>query len=442
MLSHDFVVALWEAITMVNTTANNDINALKVYGAPAETGRWVFVLAGMVMNLCLGTVYAWSVFRKPLQDLFSTPEVKITATQTLLPFMLFLATFTVLMPISGRLLQRGIHPRVLSIIGSVLVAAGWILSRYASDINFLYLTYGVIAGAGVGIVYGIPIAVVTRWFPDMKGIAVGITVLGFGASALVTAYVASNLIATQGILQAFFSLGLFFLVWLVLLSLLLKFPPAGWKPAGWQAAGAGGTVDYTPGEMLGTLSAWGLWLCFIIGSLSGLMAIGISSGVGQEIIKVDAKTAASLVAFFAMFNGGGRPVFGFLTDAFGPSIAAAVSCALVLLASVLMVLFAGEGTLVLFMFCFACLWAALGSWLAIAPTATATFFGIKNSAANYGVIFSAYGIGAIAAGLIAGQAKDVFGSYIYAFYVTGGLALLGIIVALTLVKHPKKLMAH
>ena len=83
------------------------------------------------------------------------------------------------------------------------MAAGWILSGYASDINFLYLTYGVIAGAGVGIVYGIPIAVVTRWFPDMKGIAVGITVLGFGASALVTAYVASNLIATQGILQAF-----------------------------------------------------------------------------------------------------------------------------------------------------------------------------------------------------------------------------------------------
>ena len=417
-----------------------DISGIRVYGAPAETGRWVFILSGLIMNLCLGTVYAWSVFRKPLQDFFSTSEVRITATQTLLPFMLFLAVFTALMPISGRLLQRGVHPRLLSIIGSVLVASGWILSRYASDIYFLYVTYGLIAGAGVGIVYGIPIAVVTRWFPDMKGIAVGITVLGFGASALVTASVASNLIATQGILQAFFSLGLFFLVALVLLSLLLTFPPADWKPAGWQPApGAGGTIDYTPGEMVGTLSAWGLWLCFVIGSLAGLMAIGISSGVGQEIIKVDAKTAAGLVAFFAMFNGGGRPVFGFLTDAVGPGKAAAVSCALVVLASALMVLFAGEGTLVLFMFCFACLWAALGSWLAIAPTATATFFGIRNSAANYGVIFSAYGIGAIAAGLIAGQAKDVFGSYIYAFYATGGLALVGIIIALTLVKPPKKL---
>ena len=414
-------------------------NNTKVYGMPAETGRWVFVLAGMIMNLCIGSVYAWSVFRKPLQDFFSTSEVKITATQTLWPFMLFLAVFSALMPISGRLLQRGIHPRLLSIIGSVIVAAGWILSRYASDIGFLYLTYGVIAGAGVGIVYGIPIAVATRWFPDMKGIAVGITVLGFGASALVTAYVANRLIATQGVLPAFLSLGLFFLVALVLLSLVLTFPPAGWQPAGWQAAaGSSGTIDFTVAEMMKTSSGWGLWLCYFIGTLSGLMAIGISSPVGQEIIKVDAATAAGLVAFFALFNGGGRPVFGWLTDAIGPGRAAALCSALVLLASVLMVLFAREGTLVMFMFCFACLWAALGAWLAIAPTATATFFGIQKSAANYGVIFSAYGIGALAGGLIAGQAKDVFGSYIYAFYVTGGLALVGIILALTLMKPPKK----
>ncbi len=420
-----------------------DNSDTKVFGMPAENGRWVFVLAGLIMNLCLGTVYAWSVFRKPLQELFSTPEVKITATQTLWPFMLFLAVFTVLMPISGRLLQRGIKPALLSVIGSLIVGAGWIVSRYASDINFLYLSYGLIAGAGVGIVYGIPIAVATRWFPDIKGIAVGITVLGFGASALITAYVASNLIKTEGVLLAFLHLGLFFLVALVLLSLVFRFPPAGWKPAGWQpVAGSSGTVDFTPAETMKTSSGWGLWLCFIIGSLSGLMAIGISSGVGQEIIKVDAATAAGLVSFFAIFNGGGRPVFGWLTDALGPGKAAALSLALVLLASVLMILFAGEGKLILFMFCFACLWAALGSWLAIAPVATAAFFGIKNSAANYGVIFSAYGIGAIAAGLIAGQAKDVFGSYIYAFYVTAGLAVLGIIIALTLVKPPKARHAY
>ena len=157
-----------------------------VYGMPARTGRWAFVLAGMLMNVCLGTVYAWSVFRTPVAKLFSTPDVAITAKQTLWPFMLFLAFFTVLMPISGRIVQK-VHPRTISLVGSLIVAAGWILSSYANNINVLYITYGVIAGAGVGIVYGIPIAVVTRWFPDLKGLAVGLTVLGFGVSALVMA---------------------------------------------------------------------------------------------------------------------------------------------------------------------------------------------------------------------------------------------------------------
>jgi MFS family permease len=198
-----------------------------------------------------------------------------------------------------------------------------------------------------------------------------------------------------------------------------------------------GAIDFTPSEVMKTLSGWGLWLCFIIGSLSGLMAIGISSPVGQEIIKVDAVTAATLVSFFAIFNGGGRPVFGWLTDAIGPGNTAAISFLLVLSASLLMILFAGEGHIILYAWCFACFWAALGSWLAIAPVGTAAFFGIKNSAANYGVIFSAYGIGAIAGGLIAGYARDVYGSYMNAFYITAGLSVLGIIVALTLMKPPK-----
>src|SRR5208283_1770559 len=417
--------------------ANDTANDVKVYGMPPETGRWVFVLAGMIMNLCLGTVYAWSVFRKPLQELFSTPEVKITATQTLLPFVLFLAFFTVLMPISGRLLQRGIHPRVLSIIGSVLVAAGWILSRYASDINYLYLTYGVVAGMGVGIVYGIPIAVVTKWFPDIKGLTVGLTVLGFGVSALVMAPLAQALIETKGILNTFLILGIAFLVALVLMSLVLRFPPAGWQPEGWQGAAAAASVrNYTPAEMLTTSSCLGLWLCFIIGSLGGLLAISISSNVGQEIVKLRPATAAGLVSFFALFNGGGRPLFGWLTDAIGHSKAAALSLFMVALASGGMLL-AGEGSVVLYAACFAAFWMGLGSWLAIAPTATAAYFGAKNYATNYGIIFSAYGIGAIAASLSAGIVRDFFGSYIRVFHVSGSLATVGVLIALTLMKPPK-----
>ena len=293
----------------------------------------------------------------------------------------------------------------------------------------------------MGIVYGIPIAVVARWFPDIKGLAVGLTVLGFGMSALVTAPLANALIQSYGVLKTFSILGMVFLVVLVLLSLTLRFPPAGWRPEGWEGAAAvAGERSYSVSEMLRTSASFGLWLCFMIGSLSGLMAIGISSSVGQEIIKLDPATAAGLVSFFALFNGGGRPIFGWLTDAIGPAKAASLSFVLILLASGGMLL-AGQGSTLLYVCCFSAFWMGLGSWLAIAPTTTATFFGLKNYAANYGVIFSAYGIGAIAAGFIAGAAKDLLGSYQNAFWVTGGLAAVGLVVALTLMKKPPAVTA-
>ena len=226
-----------------------------------------------------------------------------------------------------------------------------------------------------------------------------------------------------------------FLVALVLMSLILRFPPAGWRPEGWQgAAAAASERNFTASEMLKTSSCLGLWLCLIIGSLSGLMAIGISSNGGQEIIKLNAASASGLVSLFALFNCGGRPLFGWLTDAIGPSKAAALSFLLMLLASGGMLL-AVPGSL-LYTACFAAFWMGSGSWLVIAPTTTATFFGAKYHAANYGIIFSAYGIGAILATLSAGFARDIFGSYIR-FHVSGSLATVGIIIALTLMKEPK-----
>lgn len=409
-----------------------------LFGLPVSIGRWVFVLIGLIMNVCLGTVYAWSVFRKPIAELFSQNGETITAMQTLWPFMLFLGFFTFFMPISGKLVQK-YSPRFLSLVGSVVVGCGWILSSFVSDITSLYLTYGVIAGAGVGIVYGLPIAVVARWFPDRKGLAVGATVLGFGVSALVTAPLAQSLIQSEGVLSAFYTLGTMFLLALVLLSLTLKFPPAGWQPAGWQgAASAANQKSFTTSEMVKSAAGLGLWLCFTIGSVAGLMAIGIASNVGQEVIKLDAATATGLVSLFAIFNGGGRPLFGWLTDKLRPAKAAALSLSLVVLASAAMIGLAGEGTVAVYVISFCAFWMGLGSWLAIAPTATLSFFGPKNYAPNYGWMFSAYGLGAIVAGLIAGNAKDMFGSYMYAFWVTGGLAALGVVLALILMKEPKK----
>jgi MFS family permease len=161
---------------------------IKVFGMPAEKGRWIFVAIGLIINLCLGSVYSWSVFRKPLEQIFN-----VGATESGLPFMFFLAFFAILMPFAGGLLDK-YGPRIITILGGALVGIGWISTSFASGITMLTISYGLIAGGGVGVVYGAPIALSTRWFPDKKGLAVGLTIMGFGLSPFITAPLARMLL--------------------------------------------------------------------------------------------------------------------------------------------------------------------------------------------------------------------------------------------------------
>jgi len=337
----------------------------------------------------------------------------------------------------GRFIDK-YGPRKVMMIGGIVVGIGWMLTYFASNITMVVITYGVIGGAGVGIVYGGPVSVATKWFPDKKGLAVGLALLGFGASAFVTAPVAKTLILKYGPLAAFGIMGIAFLIVTVILSMPMKFPPAGYKPKGWTppSTTAGGK-SLTTGMMLKTSSFYGLWLCYILGATAGLMAIGISAAVGREVIGLDVSTAATLVMVFAIFNGIGRPIFGALTDKITPRWSAVLSFIIIFVASAMM-LAAGKGSVGLYAVAFCGFWLCLGGWLAIGPAATASFFGLEGYAQKYGVVFSAYGLGAIIGGIISGSAKDAFGSYTIAFYPTAGMAILGIIIAMILLRPPKK----
>jgi MFS family permease len=408
------------------------IEDTKLFGMPAESGRWLFVVIGLVMNVCLGAVYAYSIFLAPVKKAFN-----VSAFMANLPFMVFLSFFAILMFFGGRIMEK-LGPRKLIIIGSIIVGLGWMLSSFAPNIWILTLTYGVIAGSGVGLVYGCPVATAARWFPDKKGLAVGLMLAGFGGSALITGKVASIMIPTVGLPTTFLYFGIVFGIVLVVLGLPFRFPVAGWKPAGWTpAAGSVAAVDFMPADMIKTSTYWGLFLCFMIGSIAGLMAIGISKPVGSEIIKITGETAATLVGVFACFNAIGRPLFGFITDKLTARYATMINLAIILLVSILMIK-AGEGDTNLYVISFVGFWLCLGGWLAIAPAATATFFGMKNYARNYGVVFFAYGLGAIIGGIISGQAKDLFGTYTFAFYPTAVLAAVGLVLAFILLKTPKK----
>jgi len=407
----------------------------KLFGLSPESGRWVFVITSLIMYLCLGSVYAYSIFLPEIKNSFG-----ITASEGNLPFMIFLAFFSILMFFSGRIMEK-YGPKKIAIVGGLVVGLGWALSYFAGESKNIYvliLTYGIIAGSGVGIVYGCPINIAGKWFPDKKGLATGLMLAGFGGSALITGKLAGALIPSIGLSTTFLYFGIGFAIILFLLALPFKTPEAGWKPQGWTpSAAAASAVDFDSNEMVKTSTFWGLFLAYIIGCLAGLMAIGISKPVGSEIIKIDGETATTLVGIFAIFNAVGRPLFGWLTDKITPKGAAILNLLIIIAVSVMM-LMAKEGDVVMYVVAFCGFWLILGGWLAIAPTTTASFFGLKNYARNYGIVFFAYGLGAIIGGIISGQAKDVFGSYQVAFWPTLVLGVLGLMIVMAFLKPPVK----
>ncbi|MBE9047090.1 OFA family MFS transporter [Pleurocapsales cyanobacterium LEGE 10410] len=410
---------------------DSQLKDIAIFGLPADKGRWLLIPLGMTILLCLGSVYSWSVFRTPLEG-----EWNIGATQSLLPYTFALVFYAVFVTIAGFYIPR-IGTQKVTVIGGIFVGAGYILSSFASNIEIMTLTYGVIAGTGVGIAYGVPMVVVAKWFPDRKGLTVGLTLIGFGLSPLITAPLANSLIDVYTVKPTLRIMGIAFTAIILLIAIAMKLPPPDWHPRnnlGIQVKSSA-TIPY-PVSLFKSRSFYGLWICYAIGTLVGLSAIGISSSVGQEIININPKLAASSVSLFALFNGLSRPLFGWLSDRFKPHYVAIASYTLILIACILM-LNAEEGQVATYLVAFALVWFCLGGWLAMAPTTTLRFFNPDRYAQNYGLVFTAYGVGALLGTLATGQIRDWFGSYTYAFYPMGLLAIIGMVVASMMLKRDR-----
>jgi len=408
-----------------------------ILGLEVEKGRWILIILGMIINLCLGTIYSWSVFVGPLTTYFTkTLGQTVTANDILLPFSVFLAFFAIAMPLTGKYIEL-YGPRNITIVGGVLTGLGWILASFASSVPMLYVMYGIIGGIGVGIAYGVPVAVAARWFPDRRGLAVGLTVLGFGFSAFFTANIAGYLIGAYGVMTTFRIFGVVFVILTILLALPLKFPKTGWVPEGWTPPapkeGEQKSCELTRSQMLKTSAFYALWACYFIGCLAGLMAISIAKPVGTDV-GIETGLATALVGVFAIFNGFGRPVFGALTDKLTPRFTAMVSFGLIAMVSLLMWQIP---TVPVYLIAFVVLWGCLGGWLAIAPTSCGSYFGTCDYPRCYGVLFLAYGAGAIAGPQLAGFIKTSSGSYLGVFPYVLVLAVIGLIIAFIFLKPPK-----
>ncbi len=413
---------------------------VRPFGMEPEKGRWILVAFCTIINLCLGAVYSWSIFVTPLKNHLEEKGLTVASSEIQLPFSIFLLCFAIAMPLTGRFITK-YGPKKVAIVGGALYGLGWLSASFSNTIPLLCLTYGAVGGLGVGIAYGCPINVATRWFPDKRGLAVGVVLIGFGFSAIVTGNLANIFINSSGIMNTFRYFGIAFIIINILLSLPSSFPTAGWTPKGWKAPPpkpGSVTFECNRGEMVKTATFYGLWICFFIGCLAGLMAVGIAKPVGTANFGVTSGLATMLVGVFAIINGGGRPLFGALNDKMTPRNTAILDFALIAIASVLLYFVGSAGGSAIYIIGFAILWACLGGWLAIAPAATASFFGMRDYANCYGIVFLAFGTGGIAGPYLAGAIKDSTGSYLSVFPYVLGLAIIGIIISVLLLKPVKK----
>jgi len=412
--------------------------------------RWWIVLGAILVQLCLGAIYAWSVFRKPLEA-----ELGISPTQASLPFSIVLIFFALATVAGGRLQDR-LGPRIVAILGGVLLAAGMVLASFARDITMLVVAYGVVSGIGIGFAYVCPISAGVKWFPDKRGLITGLSVAGFGAGAFFVAPLAQGFISGSpynlmgaslfalpklGVYNTFLYLGIAYLVLVTLGGLILRNPPAGYVPKGWtppQAAGKPAAANYTPGQMLGTGQFWVIWLMYFAGCAAGLMMIGQTSPIAQELARFDKATAAVGVSVLAIFNALGRIFWGRISD----SIGRPKTLFLMYLINAVAVFgyFLIPATPALFWVGIALVGATFGGYLALYPAITADFYGTKSVGVNYGFVFTAYGVGGLLSNIFAPRVKELTGNYNFAFILTAVLCLAAALVSLA-IKAPRKVQS-
>ncbi len=401
--------------------------------------RWIVCLAGTGVNLALGTLYAWSLYVPSLVEKWGWTRAQLTW-----PFTVSIAVFALAMVAAGRW-QDKVGPRIVCITGGLLMGLGFILSSFVTSVTALIFTFGVIAGAGLACSYVTPVAATIKWFPDKKGLTVGITVSGFGFGAFVFGFVIEYAIRTFGIMPAFRWLGFLWIVVVCGLGALLRNPPPGYKVEGWtppppKPGAAIAARDWPWQEMLKTSTFWLLWLAYVGNAGVGLMVISL---IKPYAISMGFPLALGvyLVGALSILNGFGRIIAGWLSDAMGRTRAMILIFAITTVNVALMPWTAATvvGAFIALMIC----GGAYGANFALFPAATAEYFGTKAIGLNYAWLFTAWGVAGVVgpqikAAMLAARTAGLTGealrlaqisAYKTSFLIGAGLGVLAVVTA-------------
>lgn len=406
---------------------------------------WQVTFAGMGINLALGILYTWSVISAGIPE-----EWGWTQSDKSLPYAAACLIFSLIMVPAGRM-QDKLSPRLVATLGGILVGLGMIMaSRTTSPMGFM-LGFGILAGAGIGFGYASATPPAVKWFPSSKtGTIAGIVVSGFGLALAYAAPLCKWMIANYGLSSTVMYLGIAFLIVVCGLAQILKAPPAGYVPTGStpKTASASGEKkeDFTPLEMLKTWQFYATWFMYACGAGAGLMIISVANKIVKTSINTsidDAGLAATLttVALIALAvgNGGGRIVAGTLSDKLGRNLTLFM---FLVCQAVLLVLLsqAKEGSVLaspaILIVITAIVGANYGSNLALFPSITKDFYGLKNFGMNYGFVFTAWGVGGFMLAKLAGKMYDKTHSFNFAYFTAAGLLVVAAAMVF-FVKSPK-----
>jgi MFS transporter, OFA family, oxalate/formate antiporter len=401
----------------------------------AAGNRVIIAIAGVVMQVALGAVYAWSVFRDPLTQQYGASVTAVNFAFSITILTLGFAAF------AGGLWMARSGPRIVALTAGVLYGLGVFLASFADNsLTLLYLTYGFIAGAGIGLGYIVPVATLIKWFPDKRGFITGIAVAGFGGGAFVTAFVAKYLVAASGVFSAFAILGVIYLVMVVGAALFMKNPPEGWKPEGWEPeeseSGDRSGVDYDLGGALKTWQWFALWALLFLNVTAGISIITEAAPMAETISKVSATVAVGLVSIISVGNALGRFFWAWLSDAIGRKW---VFFVMFLLQAVLFLLLPilGAASYILLAIIAFVIVSCYGGGFGTMPAFTADYFGSANVGKVYGLLLTAWSFGGVLGPLLISRVIDLTDSYTLAFYILAAI-MLGSAVVAYIVRPPKR----
>ncbi|NQF16133.1 OFA family MFS transporter [Brevibacillus sp. HB1.3] len=402
--------------------------------------RWLIALAAVGIHISIGSVYAWSVFTKPITEQFGwdLPDVQFTFSIAIL-FLGLSAAFL------GHYVEKH-GPRKAGILASIFFGIGTVgagLAIQLSSLPLLYLCYGVLGGIGLGVGYITPVSTLVKWFPDRRGLATGLAIMGFGFASMIASPIMNALIANVGIANTFYILGIIYFVVMLASAQYLAPPPKGWVPAGFSAEGTVGSkqikkdlCQLTANEAIKTRRFYLLWLMLFINVTCGIAVISVASPMAQEMVGMSVGTAALMVGLNGLFNGGGRIGWASLSDFIGrPN----TYTAFFVIQMVLFFLLPNLSNPILFMVAMFIIMTCYGGGFASIPAYIGDLFGTKQLGAIHGYILTAWAAAGLAGPIFAAWVRKTTESYTGTMSVFAGMFVVALVISLLVRLDIKKL---